>query len=67
MICYSYLIHSFFCSALTKTEIDRLVGYLFDKDPPVPQSNSVSAPYCNENPPPLVMTITFLILHLIYD
>jgi hypothetical protein len=25
-ICYSNLIHSFFCSALTKVEIDRLVG-----------------------------------------
>jgi hypothetical protein len=34
-ICYSDLIHSFFCLALTKVEIDRLVGHLFDKDPPV--------------------------------
>jgi hypothetical protein len=66
-ICYSDLVHFFFCSALTKTEIDRLVGYPFDKDPPVPWSNSVPAPYCAENPPTLVRTITFFILHLIYD
>jgi hypothetical protein len=67
MIYCSDLIHPLFCSALMKTEIDQLVGYLFNKDPPVPWPNSVPAPYCAENPPPLVMTITFFILHLIYD
>jgi hypothetical protein len=67
MICYSDLIHSFFCSDLTKTEINQLVGYLFDKDPPVPWPNSVLTPYCAENPAPLVRSITFFILHLIYD
>jgi hypothetical protein len=66
MICYSDLMHSFFCSALTKTEIDQLVGYLFDKDPPVLWPNSMLAPYCAKNPP-LVRTITFFILHLVYD
>jgi hypothetical protein len=67
MICYSDLIHYFFCLALTKTEIDRLVGHLFDKDSPVLRPNSVPAPYCAKNPPPLVRTITFFILYLIYD
>jgi hypothetical protein len=66
-ICYSDLIRSFFYSALTKNEIDRLVGYIFNKDPPVPWPNSELVPYCTENPPPLVRTITFFILHLIYD
>jgi hypothetical protein len=66
-IYYSDLIHSFFCSALTKEEIDRLVGHLFDKDLPVPWPDTVSVPYCTENPPPLVRTIAFFILHLIYD
>jgi hypothetical protein len=61
MICYSDLIHSFFCSTLTKAEIDRLVGHLFDKDPPVPQPGTVPMPYCTENPLPLVRTITFFI------
>jgi hypothetical protein len=65
--CYSDLIHSFFYSALTKAEIDRLVGHLFDKDPLVLWPNTVHMPYCTENPPPLVRTITFFILHLIYD
>jgi hypothetical protein len=68
-IYYSDLIHSFFYSTLTKIKIDQLVGYLFDKDPPVPRLNSVPAPApdCAENPPPLVRTITFFILYLIYD
>jgi hypothetical protein len=35
-ICYYDMIHFFFCSSLTKVEIDQLVGHLFDKDPPVP-------------------------------
>jgi hypothetical protein len=51
-ICYSGLIHSFFYLALTKAEIDRLVGHLFDKDPPIPQPNTVHMPYCTKNPPP---------------
>jgi hypothetical protein len=67
MICYSDLIHSFFCSVLTKTEIDRLVGHLFDKDPPVLRPNTVLMPNCTEKPPPLVTTITFFILHLNYN
>jgi hypothetical protein len=67
MICYSYLLHSFFYSALTKAEIDRLVGHLLDKDLPVPRPNTMPMPYCTENPPPLVRTIAFFILHLIYD
>jgi hypothetical protein len=67
MICYSNLIHSFFCSALTKTEIDRLVGHLLDQDLPVLQPNTVPMPYCTEYPPPMVRTIAFFILHLIYD
>jgi hypothetical protein len=67
MICYSDLMSSFFCSALTKIEIDRLVGHFFDKDPPVLWSNTVPMSYCAENPPPLVRTITFFILHLIYN
>jgi hypothetical protein len=66
-VLHSDLIHSFFCSALTKTKIDRLVGYLFDKDLLVLWPNFVLAPYCAENPPPLVRTITFFILHLIYE
>jgi hypothetical protein len=66
-MCYSDLIHSFFYSALTNTEIDRLVRYLFDKDLLIPRPNSVLTPYCAKNPPPLVRTITFFILHLIYD
>jgi hypothetical protein len=35
MISYSNLIHHFFYSALTKVEIDQLMGHLFDKDSPV--------------------------------
>jgi hypothetical protein len=66
-ICYSDLIHSFFCLALNKAEIDRLVGHLFNKDLPVPRPNTVPMPYCTKNPPPLVRTIAFFILHLIYD
>jgi hypothetical protein len=66
-ICYSDLIHSFVCSALTQTKIDQLVGHLFNKNPLVPRPNTVPAPYCTKNPPPLVRTITFIILHLIYD
>jgi hypothetical protein len=66
-IYYSNLIRSFFCSALTKTKIHRLVGYLFDKDPPVPRPNSVPARYYAKNPPPLVRTINFFILQLTYD
>jgi hypothetical protein len=61
------MIHSFFCLALTKAKIDQLVGHLFDKDPLVPWPKTVPAPYCTENPPPLVKTITFFILHPIYD
>jgi hypothetical protein len=60
------MIHSFFCPALTKAEIDQLVGHLFDKDPSVLRPNTVPMPYCTENPP-LVRTIAFFILHLIYD
>jgi hypothetical protein len=67
MICYSNLIHSFFCLALTKAEIDRLVGNLFDKDPLVPQLDIVPMLYCTKNPPPLVRTIAIFILHMIYD
>jgi hypothetical protein len=66
-ICYSNLIHSFFCSTLTKVEIDRLVGHLFDKDPPVSRPNTVHMPYCTENPLPPMRTIAFFILHLTYD
>jgi hypothetical protein len=66
-ICYFNLIYSFFYSALTKTEIDRLVGYFFGKDPPVLWPNSVLVPYCAENHSHLLRTITFFILHLIYD
>jgi hypothetical protein len=66
-ICYSDLIHSFFYSALTKVEIDRLVGHLFDKDPPGLWPNTVPMPYCTKNPPPSVRTIAFFILHMIYD
>jgi hypothetical protein len=61
MIGYSNLIHSFFYSALTEAEIDQLVGHLFDKNPPVPQPNTVPMRYCTENPPPLVRTIAFSI------
>jgi hypothetical protein len=67
MICYSDITHSFFWLALTKVEIDRLVGHLFNKDPPVLRHNIVPMPYCTKNPPPLVRTIAFFILHLIYD
>jgi hypothetical protein len=67
MICYSDMMHSFFCLDLTKTEIDRLVGHLLDKDLSGPRPNTVLVPYCVENPPPMVMTITFFILHLIYN
>jgi hypothetical protein len=67
MIGYSDMIHSFFCSALLETEIDQLVGHLFDKDPPVSWPDTVPMPYYTENPPPLVRTIVFSIFHLIYD
>jgi hypothetical protein len=67
MIYYFVLIHFFFCSALIKVEIDQLVGHLFDKDPPVLSPDTVPMPYCTENPPLLVRTIAFFILHLIYD
>jgi hypothetical protein len=67
MICYSDMMHSFFYLDLTKTDIDRLVGHLLDKDPSGPRPNTVLVPYCVENPPPMVMTITFFILHLIYN
>jgi hypothetical protein len=43
------------------------VVHIFDKDPPVWWPNTVPAPYCTKNPPPLVRTITFFILYLFYD
>jgi hypothetical protein len=64
LICYSDLMISFFDTALTQAEIDRLVAHLFDKDLPTLLPTSVPAPFSSENPPPMVRVFAFLMLFI---
>jgi hypothetical protein len=53
------LINSLLYTVLSDEEVSRSMACLFDKDPSTVQPAIVPAPYCSENPPPLVMTNVF--------
>jgi hypothetical protein len=46
---------------MSQEEIDGFVVRLFDKDPPIVRSDTLSLPYSDENPPPLVRITVLLI------
>jgi hypothetical protein len=53
------MIISLFYVALSADEVFWLASYMFDKSPQSEQPNSVSAPFCSENPPPEVRIFLF--------
>jgi hypothetical protein len=50
------MINSLAYVVLSDEEVSMLMACLFDKYLPTTRPATVPAPYCSENPPPLVMT-----------